>query len=86
MLWVTSKLYSGWLELLDSNDPNISKMVFGFVGKYINYLKSKEYLQPPQLLSDVEKANISLIYMTIIKRCQFTSDFEHVGPDNSDEK
>jgi len=74
------------LKCLDSADTNISKIVIGFISKYIHYLKSKEYQQPPVLLTDQEKNNISLICMTLIKRCQFPSDFEHVGPDNSDEE
>ena len=46
----------------------------------------KENLQPPQSITDSEKAYVSRIRMILMSRAQIPGDFEHVGPENSDEE
>ena len=61
-------------------------MVFGMIGKYIRQLKLKETNKPPQLLNEQELQNLSKIRMILMNRAQIPEDFEHVGPENSDEE
>lgn len=49
-------------------------------------LRIKGHLQPPVPLLDFERQNVSNICMIVMRRSQLPSDFDHVGPENSDEE
>jgi len=74
------------LLLLNSPEPTISKMVFEFVSEYVRGVKLKTQLVPPAPLTEAERGNIGNICLVLMKQCQLPSDFEHVGPENSEEE
>ena len=74
------------LMLLNSPEPTISKMVFEFVSEYVRAVKLKTQLVPPVPLTAAERGNIGNICLVLMKQCQLPSEFEHVGPENSEEE
>ena len=74
------------LKCLVLDDPSISGVVLPFLGKYIHHLRVKEFLEPPQPITELERQNINQICFCTVKRCEFPGYFEHVGPENSDEE
>lgn len=74
------------LLLLNSPEPTISKMVFEFVSEYVRGIKLKTQMVPPAPLSEAERGNIGNICLVLMKQCQLPSEFEHVGPENSEEE
>ncbi|OMJ90682.1 hypothetical protein SteCoe_6966 [Stentor coeruleus] len=74
------------LKCLNTVEPEVSSTVFGAVSKYIRAIKFKESQKQEIVINSEEHKFLNSIRSILMTRAKLPNDFEHVGPENSEEE